>query len=142
MQVALVRPHHWFFVCPCCGKLTAALYPAPGSGRGAVQAALEVEWSRRNERGEVALPDLRGDFGWACQTCRTGKAGSEASRMGRVDRLLRAAAKADDPKRGQRRWGESWDQEARRERRIDKAHQRLGEVIAREVGWMATFTGG
>ncbi len=128
MLISLVQAPRWMLVCPCCGRRAAALHPPHGSGRPPVRAALEAEWSRRNERGEVTLPDVPGGIGWVCLSCRTGRRGSTASRMGPIDRLARAAGKADDPRRGMRRAGESWAQEARREHRIAKTIQELASL--------------
>ena len=142
MQVSLVRPHRWLFVCPCCGRQATVLYPPPRSGRPGAPAALVAAWTARDERGEVTLPDIPGDIGWACRPCRTGRRGSEASRMGPIDRLARAAAKADDPRRGMRRPGESWAQEARRERRIAEAGRRLVSLDLGAAGRLETFLSG
>ncbi len=143
MQIPLVRPRRrWLLLCPSCGKQAAVLHPPTGSGRPPVRAALEAEWSRRNERGEVTLPDIPGGIGWVCLSCRTGRQGSTASRMGPVDRLARAATKADDPRRGMRRAGESWAQEARRERRIAEAIQKLASLDLGAASRLESFLSG
>jgi hypothetical protein len=136
VQIALERRQNnkrQTFVAPCCGRHTTVLYPPDGSGRRPVTAAAQAEWGYKVDVARVLpgaalaveLPDLPGGLSWACSWCRTGLRGSIASRRGRVDRAVKAAAKAFDPRRGQRRAGESWAEVDRREARIAVAKAAL-----------------
>ena len=77
-------------------------------------------------------PGRAGQLNWACRGCRDGRRGSTASHESRPTSAARAWGKlARDPRRGQRRPGESWNDEARREQRLGKAEAALKSQLDR-----------